>query len=849
MPGTVNGIGTNYYFKKNLRKERGVCEHCKRQTELQTYETRLWVCVLFIPIIPLGRKQIVDYCTACTWHHALPLDKYKALGEEAIAEGMEDMNREPDSPDAAVKMHQALTTFGKHEEARRLMGIMETKFGNDVDILMYLGAWHDKEGRGKEADACFAKALAVAPDHKGAKRAVGIGYIEQGDLDRAHGLLAFVKTPGEDFDPAVLFMLARAHQEKGEHARAIELHRLILEGDPKISQDKAMRQAVKTAERALNRQQSILPPKRINYAAVIGIPAVAVTIVLAIVGFSRYRATHQTLHVINHLGMPATVDIPGHAPLTLRPGAHERIKMAEGKHQAKVQHDGGEPETVAFRIENTWGQRMGNKSVFVLNAGGGAVVVWEEIEYRTHAKNDPYHPYRLHVGKAFLTFRDIDHIFENFPQTISMEGSSEMRSRVGVMEGPPAEMVSFLHRSGDVKPPDLVEYAESHLRATPGNEPLLQLYTGLGAVAGADRRVHGFLAAGLARRPVEIEWHRMYQTAAVRSGKDADVQTRYEAMLAEEPDNAALLYLCGRLGTDGKRSLELFDRAIAADPEMHYPVYAKSYHYAARGEFDKAVRLCRQARALKPDDAWMGPALTGFLFLQGDYERVTADMRKELEVTPLNAAAVNTLVQALAAQGKLGEADKEQKAYAARVKQEMPGDPLQLALTTRTVYCYEAERFSEMLGLARKLSAPASRSATAFAAHVELGDLDAATGELDSKQMQSNGYMELLLAIAYEQSGQSHNGATWRERARKELANGSEEARAVAALLEAPQTLTPKVLDDLTMSAGDKAAVYVAMAQLRPDLRPTLLARARRFAGLPAFPHHFLLRTIAAMEK
>ena len=71
MPTTINGIGTTYYGKKNLKTYEGQCEFCHRVVDVQEYETRHWFVVLLIPVIPLGRKQILDFCTACQRHRAL----------------------------------------------------------------------------------------------------------------------------------------------------------------------------------------------------------------------------------------------------------------------------------------------------------------------------------------------------------------------------------------------------------------------------------------------------------------------------------------------------------------------------------------------------------------------------------------------------------------------------------------------------------------------------------------------------------------------------------------------------------------------------------------------------------
>ena len=57
MPSTVNGIGTWYYGKDNLVTRNDRCEFCGNYGELKSYDTTLYFVVVFIPLIPLGRKR------------------------------------------------------------------------------------------------------------------------------------------------------------------------------------------------------------------------------------------------------------------------------------------------------------------------------------------------------------------------------------------------------------------------------------------------------------------------------------------------------------------------------------------------------------------------------------------------------------------------------------------------------------------------------------------------------------------------------------------------------------------------------------------------------------------------
>ena len=90
MPTTYNGIGTHYYGKQHLETHPGVCEHCGRAANLTSYDTRLWFVVLLIPVIPLQRKRVLDYCPHCTRHRVLGLAEWEKLKATRLAEALEE---------------------------------------------------------------------------------------------------------------------------------------------------------------------------------------------------------------------------------------------------------------------------------------------------------------------------------------------------------------------------------------------------------------------------------------------------------------------------------------------------------------------------------------------------------------------------------------------------------------------------------------------------------------------------------------------------------------------------------------------------------------------------------------
>src|SRR2546421_7216499 len=85
MPQVVNGCGTWYYGKKNVERHQGVCRACHRMATLESYDTRLYVVIVFIPIIPLAKKRIIEQCSVCRRHLAMPYSQWQSVQQRSDA--------------------------------------------------------------------------------------------------------------------------------------------------------------------------------------------------------------------------------------------------------------------------------------------------------------------------------------------------------------------------------------------------------------------------------------------------------------------------------------------------------------------------------------------------------------------------------------------------------------------------------------------------------------------------------------------------------------------------------------------------------------------------------------------
>src|SRR4051794_23033957 len=127
MPTTYNGIGTHYYGKKNRASRTAACRSCRRIGVLESYDTRLWFVVVFIPVIPLGRKRIIDSCPACSRHFAADAVEYDPARQLETSGSMDRFRRDP-SPQAALEAHANLLSFHEHDQAAEFRASVLEKF-------------------------------------------------------------------------------------------------------------------------------------------------------------------------------------------------------------------------------------------------------------------------------------------------------------------------------------------------------------------------------------------------------------------------------------------------------------------------------------------------------------------------------------------------------------------------------------------------------------------------------------------------------------------------------------------------------------------------------------------------
>jgi hypothetical protein len=98
----MNGVGTWYWGKERIIRRGGGCDFCGRRAELSSFDTTLFFVVFFIPVIPLGRKRVLNQCSACKRHRVLSLAKWREAQTADITTANQAAMAEPNNEAKAI---------------------------------------------------------------------------------------------------------------------------------------------------------------------------------------------------------------------------------------------------------------------------------------------------------------------------------------------------------------------------------------------------------------------------------------------------------------------------------------------------------------------------------------------------------------------------------------------------------------------------------------------------------------------------------------------------------------------------------------------------------------------------
>jgi tetratricopeptide (TPR) repeat protein len=450
----------------------------------------------------------------------------------------------------------------------------------------------------------------------------------------------------------------------------------------------------------------------------------------------------------------------------------------------------------AVSTGSSW--RVGDDAAWVINVGGRAILLRTVLVYRKN--NPPPGEVQPVFGEAFTYFPKVTHPFNELPKTVSVKGSeSRTLAKLEVFHGDPRDVIA--HFAANNRPDEALRACEWLLGINPGDEFALEQYSGI-AAAKFPGRAERFLAAGLDRRPVNVQWHRVYQSMALVGGKREDLAKLYDGMLAKEPGSSALIYLRGRIIEDPVQSRAHYERALAADGTNPWPSYALGSIAADEGDWKTARPHAERAALAAPQNLEFRSRVRDAMLGERDFAALESDFRNGLKANPNDFASFAGLVETLVAAGNVEGAKTAADEFIKRVARITGGG----AEVARSARVFTALATGDHAA-AERLAGPAG--GFLLQALVAQDKIEPA------ERLARDPYARLLVALAWHLRGDTARFAQWRETAATAFA-GDPGTREVAALLRDPGPVAPARLARIPWPARQKAVLAAVLAASHP---------------------------------
>ena len=797
-----------------------------------SYDTRLWFVVVFVPVIPLGRKHIIDQCSACRRHFVADKDKYETARQLDTTAARNQFQQDP-TPRAALELHASLMAYHDREQAGEVRRDAIERWPEDAELLVGLAQQLEHYQVGTEAAAYYRRAWELRPDLPSARVAVAYQAMNAGKLNDARRQLDFLLAPGasRSYSLGAVESLARCYQKAGNHVEALALMAHLIAELPAIVEDYRFRKLVRKSERAEGSFHSILPGRQhpllslLNFKSraysgkqrfvVLGGLLLAV-VAIALIGDNEAIRRGRKLHWINEFGTPAQITIDGGAPATAATGTG-MIALGEGRHHVSI--SGPIQQQFDFDMGSNYFARWFSDPVWVLDVGGAATLCQSNIVY---AKVPRPSTNQFFVGQSFCQFPDIDYPFTTPPRSLQLDNanSSIVKTQVSWVHLGQLEILSRLAESS---PDFALSFAESWLPAQPENPLLLQGYVSLAESGGAADRAEKFLKAGCwppirrgADLPVAVNWHRFYQDLLQRRGKHAAAIAEYDAALKAEPHNGRLIYLRGRIDPDFDARNRYFAQAEAAEPDLAWPWYSTAASEASRGEWAACLDDSDKAVQRKLDPQMLRNLRHVARIGVGDFDKLEQDYRAALTKNPLDALQLIQLCDVLAAAGQVEPARQALREFEQHTASlSYPGAAATVKAVRMTIL-YQIGDF-DALGAAlddTSIPAPAEYQAQTLLC---TGRPDAAAKADALTKNWDEPWEAMQLSIAFARDRKADEAARWSGRAVKSLRSQGPDEIAAADFLEATAPPSILKLSQLQLMSGQKTILLAALIQRFPD--------------------------------
>ncbi|HEV7765454.1 MAG TPA: tetratricopeptide repeat protein [Thermoanaerobaculia bacterium] len=616
MPYTLNGIGTHYYGGRNRSARVDVCKSCNRSATLSSYDTREWICVLFIPLIPLTKYRIIDDCSSCRKHHRMSLKAFGEQVESAVAPLREAVRRSPSDPQPHLDLVTTLVSWEMRDEARKEIEIAAANFPRSAEVHVLAGQLAVERADWNGALPFFERAKAIDPQNVDALYGQGWLLHQLGRDEEAIGVLQRVLSLGEN--RGALYLLGISQSRTNRWSEALQSYQRLLGLEPAYANDKPFLRLIAEckrhvgyeltdAERRASRRwwpfgsatkkakhPAMAGPSRLVRPALV-IPGL---IVLALaIGGGVYNVwdsyTNNLLFVDNGLPRAVQVELDG-KKFDLGAGAQHTETLDKGTYAIVIRESDGKKEIERMRFEIRGVSILDaifHERFFVYNVASSNVYRRSTHGYAVNAENSTF-AQELVAMQRFFEQRDVDYEYTTAPETIRMDAGSKIVNKVAfniARDFPlPGYALMQLQNGRTDEAQKAIQQAVANAPCdSPTRQNELYIASFVGPEDAPTKAARQWIADCAAH---DLEAHRAYQQVATARGHHDALLVEYQQRLAAAPESATAHYLVGRIAHDPAIAVAEHTEAVRLDPEFVWPHVALGYVHAEEEHYDDALR-------------------------------------------------------------------------------------------------------------------------------------------------------------------------------------------------------------------------------------------------------------------
>lgn len=492
-------FGTTFYHKANLKQKKDVCAFCKQVRPISSYEGWKFFHIYYVPIIPLGKKKVLNSCGGCDRYLQLSMAKWNELRTVQLEAAKKGYSQNQDK-EHALQLLDALEVYASREEAEAFVREVSSRYDSDPEVLLQCAAWYRAHGYTEQASRLAHKSLSSEGADRARRILLGIA-LEQGDLNAALQQAAALETAEDQADMLELLKLAVKLRQGGRDRDAYNVLGKIASLYPaQAAAHYSVRKEARTLEKRLNMTRSVLgpPPDRKKDMMVLAALGGVAAALLLVVNF--YLERHQSFVIANEFDVPVTVKVDEFAPLEIKPHEFKSFNIAEGRHSVQATVGGRVLTAEQIEINNSIKARFLDRMTFVLNLGG--VIVREEVVYTQKAPETEAEPvFTLYTGRLLAALPGVDYAFVDPPQTLEVKTNRETKIHAYALRLDPYQTVAFLvDQSEKVPLEDALAHMEGRIAAGLVEPVYLNMYRNIAANNEQGPRAEAFLAKALALR-------------------------------------------------------------------------------------------------------------------------------------------------------------------------------------------------------------------------------------------------------------------------------------------------------------------------------------------------------------